>query len=259
MHAGARFLLRALTARDLLRGGDGEAAAPAGLVTSADVAWAVLSQCHVTILETFQGSGARNDWPALRALGAGFWLPQGDPLRAALDAAAKVQFARRKDPQDCALLFVALGKKGQLQGLYKAVPACPGQVPRCLCRSSCCPSLLSCLPKLPAARRTRAEPPGRPAAQGPTRRLRRGRDALAKAADAAAPDTQAVRNEKLYTFLANDFSEPRWRSAALKNAFALLSKQQHELAAARAARLKRRLAALFGGHPRRVSREGSEG
>ena len=78
-------------------------------------------------------------------------------------------------------------------------------------------------------------------------------------ADAAAPDTQAVRNEKLYTFLANDFSEPRWRSAALKNAFALLSKQQHELAAARAARLKRRLAALFGGHPRRVSREGSEG
>ena len=46
------------------------------------------------------------------------------------------------------------------------------------------------------------------------------------------PNTQAVRNEKLYTFLANDFSEPRWRSAALKNAFALLSKQQHELAAA---------------------------
>ena len=90
-------------------------------------------------------------------------------------------------------------------------------------------------------------------------RLRRGRDAPAKVADAAAPGTQAVRNEKLYTFLANDFSEPRWRSAALKNAFALLSKQQHELAAARAAGLKRRLAALFGGHPRRSPGEGSEG
>ena len=161
MHPGARFLLRALTARDLLRRGDGEAAAPAGLVTSADVAWAIQSQCHMTILETFLASGARKDWQALRALGGGFWLPQGDALRAALDTASKVQFASRKDPQDCALLFVALGKKGQLQGLYKA-----------------------------------------------------------------------VRNEKLYTFLANDFSEPRWRSAALKNAFALLSKQQHELAAA---------------------------
>ena len=65
-----------------------------------------------------------------------------------------------------------------------------------------------------------------------------------------------MRNEKLYTFLANDFSEPRWRSAALKNAFALLSKQQHELAAARAAGLKRRLlAAIHGGLPGRDRRD----
>ncbi len=182
---GARFLLRALTARHLSCKGD--AAAPATPVTSADVAWAIQSQCHSTILDTFLASaGVRKDWKALRAMGVGFWLPQvrvdrtdsparpcvfhcsrvrlvwqGDALRAALDTAAKVQFAERKDPQDCALLFVALGKKGQLQGLYKA-----------------------------------------------------------------------VRNEKLFTFLANDFSEPRWKSAALKNAFALLSKQQHELAAA---------------------------
>lgn len=28
-------------------------------------------------------------------------------------------------------------------------------------------------------------------------------------------------------FLANDFDEPRWKTAALKNAFALLSKQRH--------------------------------
>jgi len=30
-------------------------------------------------------------------------------------------------------------------------------------------------------------------------------------------------------FLSNDFSEPRWRTAALKNAFALLSKQRFGL------------------------------
>lgn len=28
-------------------------------------------------------------------------------------------------------------------------------------------------------------------------------------------------------FLGNDFNEPRWKTAALKNAFALLSKQRH--------------------------------
>lgn len=33
-------------------------------------------------------------------------------------------------------------------------------------------------------------------------------------------------------FLSNDFSQPRWRTAALKNAFALLSKQRFEYAAA---------------------------
>lgn len=33
-------------------------------------------------------------------------------------------------------------------------------------------------------------------------------------------------------FLSNDFTEPRWRTAALKNAFALLSKQRFEFAAA---------------------------
>ena len=44
--------------------------------------------------------------------------------------------------------------------------------------------------------------------------------------------SQAVKNMKLHDFLANDFTLPRWRSAAAKNAFSLLSKQQHELAVA---------------------------
>ncbi|KAG1219301.1 hypothetical protein G6F68_021440 [Rhizopus microsporus] len=33
-------------------------------------------------------------------------------------------------------------------------------------------------------------------------------------------------------FLANDFSQPRWQTAASKNAFALLGKQRFEYAAA---------------------------
>ena len=43
---------------------------------------------------------------------------------------------------------------------------------------------------------------------------------------------KAVRNTKLHDFLSNDFTTPRWRSAALKNAFSLLTKQKHELAIA---------------------------
>lgn len=86
---------------------------------------------------------------------------QGDTLRNAIEVAAKVAFTRRRNPEDCALLYLALGKKTQLQAL---------------CR--------------------------------------------------------AVRNDKLQEFFGHDFSEPRWRTAAMKNAYALLGKQQFSLAAA---------------------------
>ncbi|KAF9229125.1 hypothetical protein BS17DRAFT_4921 [Gyrodon lividus] len=44
----------------------------------------------------------------------------------------------------------------------------------------------------------------------------------------------AWHNEQsiMLKFLANDFTQPRWRTAALKNAYALLSKQRYEYAAA---------------------------
>jgi len=43
---------------------------------------------------------------------------------------------------------------------------------------------------------------------------------------------KAARDERLSNFLANDFSTPRWKEAALKNAFALLGKQKYQLAVA---------------------------
>ena len=151
---GSRFLLYALAQTSTT--------SSSSTVPSAAVAWAMLSDNHATLLEVSNAErGGEKDWRALRALGVGLWLPQGDTLRNAIEAAAKAQFTKRKDPEDCALLYIALGKKKQLQALCKA-----------------------------------------------------------------------VRNDKLYTFLSKDFSEPRWRSAALKNAYSLLSKQQFELAAA---------------------------
>jgi hypothetical protein len=41
-----------------------------------------------------------------------------------------------------------------------------------------------------------------------------------------------VRNEKLSTFLSRDFASEANRTAALKNGYALLGQQRHELAAA---------------------------
>ena len=150
---GGRYILYALAE---------SSTAPAPAVPAAAVAWAVLSECHPTLLEICcRERGGDNDWASLRALGVGYWLPNGDVLRTALEAAAKVQFTKRKDPHDCALLYIGLGKKKVLQALCKA-----------------------------------------------------------------------VQEQKLNTFLAHDFTEDRWRSAALKNAYSLLSKQQYELAVA---------------------------
>jgi len=42
---------------------------------------------------------------------------------------------------------------------------------------------------------------------------------------------RAKRDDKMATFFANDFSQERWRKAALKNAYALLGKQRFEHAA----------------------------
>lgn len=151
---GARFVLCALE-----RPHD----APTRPLSSMAVAWAMLSDCHTTLLEVScaHTQGSDRDWAALRALGVGFWLPNGDTLRAALEAAAKVQFMKKKEALDCALLYIALGKTKQLQALSKA-----------------------------------------------------------------------TKNDRLATFLANDFTDERWLSAARKNAFSVLCKQQFEFAIA---------------------------
>ena len=43
---------------------------------------------------------------------------------------------------------------------------------------------------------------------------------------------RSIKDEKMTTFFKNNFSEDRWRKAALKNAFALLGKQRFTHAAA---------------------------
>ncbi|KAK9799814.1 hypothetical protein WJX73_002530 [Symbiochloris irregularis] len=58
-------------------------------------------------------------WRALKAVGAGFWLTEDVLLRSKAEELAKAQYAVRKDPADAALMYVALGKKLLLQGLFR--------------------------------------------------------------------------------------------------------------------------------------------
>ncbi len=69
-------------------------------------------------------------WPQLRSLGAGFWLRDYRLLAALAERLAKQQFAARRNADDCALLYCALGKRSVLQ-------VCAGL---CICSSSFCGS-----------------------------------------------------------------------------------------------------------------------
>jgi len=107
-----------------------------------------------------QSSSSSVTWRDLRVLGVPIWLRNDVTLKSLLDKAARDSFARTKDPESCALLFVSLGRTSVLAGLYKA-----------------------------------------------------------------------KKDQKMFEFLSRDFKEKRHQEAALKNAYALLSKHRYELAA----------------------------
>jgi hypothetical protein len=65
-------------------------------------------------------TGQTLTWSKLRALGAGLWLTDPGALRSTGEALARAQYAASKDPHDCALLYIALGKKQLVQGLFKS-------------------------------------------------------------------------------------------------------------------------------------------
>ena len=48
-------------------------------------------------------------------VGAGFWVTDDATLRTAAERLAKDQFARKRDPADAALQYMALGKRSLLQ------------------------------------------------------------------------------------------------------------------------------------------------
>jgi len=131
-------------------------------VTGEELLWAAQCETGDAVIDAIlhASSSVQIAWRDLRMLGIPIWLRNETTLKAILDKAARTSFAKTKDPESCALLFVCLGRTSVLAGLYKA-----------------------------------------------------------------------KRDQKLFEFLSRDFNEKRHQEAALKNAYALLSKHRYELSA----------------------------
>lgn len=127
-----------------------------------DACWATLSDTKTELLRHLLGGAATGvDWATIKRLGAPLWMDDDDQLRELIEKCAKGEFAKTKNADDCALLFVVVDRVNVLAGLYKA-----------------------------------------------------------------------TQNKPLYEFMCRDFTETRHREAALKNAYALLSKHRYVFAAA---------------------------
>ena len=178
-------------------------------------------------------------------VGAGFWLREGVAERA--EALAKAQFAARRDAHDCALLYLALGRRALLQVNTHTQPrasrrACPmdcaGYLPTATAQRHggslrhmwgapvAMPSMdalhwgsiwLRCRP--PCMKRQRAKGNLQSTTAMPLQGLFR-----------------STGQAKLAKFLARDFGDgdagAAGRQAAAKNAFVLISQHRAALAAA---------------------------
>ena len=129
-------------------------------LSSKHCAWALHSEAQGNLLDSCL-AGESLSWETLRALKVGLWLKSHKDLQKRIEQLAKSQFLKKRDPYDCALMYVALNRKAVLLGLFKT-----------------------------------------------------------------------VRDQKLVSFLARDFTETENQTAAQKNAYVLMGKHRYELAAA---------------------------
>ncbi|CAL4956245.1 unnamed protein product [Urochloa decumbens] len=86
-------------------------------VDSASIAWAFQSDCHDDLLNSVLPS--EPTWPEMQKLGIGLWYTNVSQLRTRMEKLARLQYLKRKDPKDCALLYIALNRIKVLVGLFK--------------------------------------------------------------------------------------------------------------------------------------------
>ncbi|XP_020701269.1 uncharacterized protein LOC110113162 [Dendrobium catenatum] len=81
------------------------------------VAWACQSDCQENLLNSILST--EPSWLEMRNLGLGYWLTNASQLRARMEKLARLQYLKRKNPKDCALLYLALNRLHVLAGLFR--------------------------------------------------------------------------------------------------------------------------------------------
>lgn len=132
-------------------------------MTFRDFSWALHSDNRDDLADKVLQEGTYL-WPAAKEVGLSFWASE-DSFRTYFENIGRNYFTKTRDPVQCALYYLALGKKQVLVGLWKV---CAGH----------------------------------------------------------------KEQQKTLKLLSNDFDQPRYKSVAMKNAYALLSKHRYEYAAA---------------------------
>ncbi|KYR01250.1 WD-40 repeat-containing protein [Tieghemostelium lacteum] len=90
---------------------------PISLSTN-DILWALHSEAQETILQVCFSQDP--DWDGLKQIGAGLWIKSPSTLKNVVEKLAKTTYLLKRDPEECALYYMALKKKGALIALHKA-------------------------------------------------------------------------------------------------------------------------------------------
>ncbi|KAH9622667.1 hypothetical protein KSS87_015596 [Heliosperma pusillum] len=87
------------------------------VIDSQLIGWAFQSDCHMNLFNTILPT--EPTWVEMRKIGIGFWFTNLTDLRTKMEKLARCQYLRKKDPKDCALLYIALNRHQVLAGLFK--------------------------------------------------------------------------------------------------------------------------------------------
>ncbi|RKO89844.1 RAVE protein 1 C terminal-domain-containing protein [Blyttiomyces helicus] len=102
-------------------------------LTTRDIAWAFFSESQDILLDFCTSHfNSKMQWSDAASLGIGLWLRSPDALRRLAETLARAHYMGRdenglRDPVACSLLYLALGKKNVLLGLWKLAATHPEQ------------------------------------------------------------------------------------------------------------------------------------
>ncbi|OVA14729.1 WD40 repeat [Macleaya cordata] len=87
------------------------------VVDSGLIGWAFHSDCQENLLNSVLSN--EPSWLEMRKFGVGFWFTNATQLRARMEKMARLQYLKKRDPKDSALLYIALNRLQVLAGLFK--------------------------------------------------------------------------------------------------------------------------------------------